>query len=92
MKRILAALCVTCVLALAVHAQDTDTKKKHEPSAAMKELLEKYDANKDGKLEKDEIAKMTAEDKATYEKIHKAHVKKEHEEKKDAGTNAPSVK
>ena len=35
----------------------------------MKEITEKYDANKDGKLDKDEKAKISAEDK---EKMAKA--------------------
>ena len=38
--------------------QVTEEQKK-----ARAELLEKYDTNKDGKLDKDERAKMSAEDK-----------------------------
>jgi hypothetical protein len=65
MKKLLVALCCTCALALAVNAQDAK-EKKHETSAVHKELLEKYDTNKDGKLDKEEKAKMTAEDKKKW--------------------------
>ena len=68
MKKLLMALCVTCALALVAHAQDEkkDEGKKKAPTpeqkAARKSLLEKYDTNKDGKLDKDERAKVPAED------------------------------
>ena len=68
MKKLLTVLCVTSVLAVAAQAQET--KKKHEPSPEAKALLEKYDTNKDGKLEKEEKAKMTAEDKEGWQKAN----------------------
>jgi len=56
----------------------TDTPTKHgkhakrvltpEQKTLLKEMLEKYDANKDGKLEKKERAKMTKEDKEKCKK------------------------
>src|SRR5947209_17473630 len=63
MKKILMmALVLLCAGSLTVNAaarrQLTDEQKKLQ-----KELLEKYDANKDGKLDKEEKGKMTAEDK-----------------------------
>ena len=66
MKKLLVALCLTCVLAVDANAAE---KGKHpaltdEQKAARKELLEKYDANKDGKLDKDEMAKISAEERA----------------------------
>jgi hypothetical protein len=39
-----------------------------EQKKARKELLSKYDANKDGKLDKEERAKITDEDKARLKK------------------------
>ena len=59
MKKLLVALCCACALSLAVQAQDaTSGKKKHEQTAEQKalhkEILAKYDANKDGKLDKAE--------------------------------------
>jgi hypothetical protein len=79
MKKILAVIAgVVCATALAVHADDstTTTPKKHAGSKAKKELIEKYDANKDGKLDKDEIAKMSDEDKAKWDKMSSHHKKK----------------
>ena len=70
MKKSLIALCITCALALTVHADDdkADAGKKHEAKpeqkAARKALIEKYDTNKDGKLDKEERAKVSEEDKA----------------------------
>jgi uncharacterized membrane protein YebE (DUF533 family) len=77
MKKLLVALCLTCVLALAAQAQDKPEAAKPEaknppPTAEQKAyrktLVEKYDANKDGKLDKEERAKITKEeqDKAGY--------------------------
>ncbi|HTJ00891.1 MAG TPA: EF-hand domain-containing protein [Dongiaceae bacterium] len=91
MKKLIAALCLTAVMALAVHAEDatntttTATPKKPkltaEQKATIKEIIAKYDTNKDGKLSKEERAKITAEDKATLAKlrgtVHPAHKKKE---------------
>jgi hypothetical protein len=76
MKKLLMALCITCALALVAHAEDkkSDEGKKKaatpEQKAARKALVEKYDTNKDGKLDKDERAKIPAAelDKAGYAK------------------------
>ena len=77
MKKLLVALCMTCVLALAAHAQDGEAKKsgdkpkKPELTAEQKtvyaDLVTKYDLNKDGKLDKEERSKMSAEDKAKWD-------------------------
>lgn len=76
MKKLLVALCVTCALAIAAHAADAPEAKPEakrpapttEQKAFRKTLVEKYDANKDGKLDKEERAKITQEenDKAGY--------------------------
>lgn len=70
MKKILVAIAgVICATAIAVHADDTTTTKKShhkmtdEQKQVYKEMLEKYDTNKDGKLDKDERSKMSSEDK-----------------------------
>jgi opacity protein-like surface antigen len=71
MKKLMLALGMTCVLALAVQAQDAkDAKSKPtaEQKALRKEMTAKYDTNKDGKLDKQERAKISAEDKAKMEK------------------------
>ena len=63
MKKLLVALCFTCALVLAVQAEDTKSgKKKHEQTAEQKtlkkDMLAKYDTNKDGKLDDAERATM----------------------------------
>lgn len=84
MKKLLAALCFTCALIVAVHAEDAKETKKHgstpEQKALRKEILEKYDTNKDGKLSKEERAKISAEDKAKLEKAGLMHGKKKKSE------------
>lgn len=83
MKKLLVAVCVTCALAVAAQAQDhKETKRKHEPSPEVKAILEKYDANKDGKLDKDERKQMTAEDKKQLKQARTAHPKKDAKESK----------
>jgi len=71
MKKLLVAICVTCALASAVQAQDAKegkSKPTTEQKALRKEITAKYDTNKDGKLDKEERAKISAEDKAKMEK------------------------
>jgi hypothetical protein len=72
MKKLLVAACLVCAVALVAQAQEGDAKKKPAPTAEQKalhkEMLDKYDTNKDGKLDKEERAKMSAEDKAKLEK------------------------
>lgn len=83
MKKLLVALPIIAALALA--AQAGEGKREHkkltdEQKAVYKELLAKYDANKDGKLDKEERAKMSAEDK---EKLEKAGLGRKKAEKKN---------
>lgn len=74
MKKLLIALCFVCALAVTANAQDKEAKK--EAKGARKEMLEKYDANKDGKLDKEEKAKMSEEDKAKWAKMYPGGKKK----------------
>lgn len=84
MKKLLVALCFSCALALTVQAQNA--KPKHpqtaEQKALMKEITEKYDTNKDGKLDKEERSKISTEDKAKLEKAGLGHKKKKQGETK----------
>lgn len=63
------------MLAMGAHADETDKKaaKKATPGAeqkaARKELVDKYDANKNGRLDKEERSKMTAEDQEKWNTI-----------------------
>jgi hypothetical protein len=86
-KLIIAALGLLCATALVVQAQDAKPKKDLTPEQkeVMKEMLAKYDANKDGKLDKTERAAITQEDK---DKMAKAGLTKP--KHKDASTNAPA--
>ncbi len=73
MKRITVA-CIALVCALGLTAGAADGKKKNatpEQQAVIKELLQKYDTNKDGKLDKQEKSAMTKADKQTWAKAHK---------------------
>jgi hypothetical protein len=71
MKKLL-VLAAGLICALALTAAAGQGKKQpdltDEQKAVQKEMLEKYDTNKDGKLEKSERAKMTKEDKEKYNK------------------------
>lgn len=93
--------------ALMVNAQDATPAPKHpkhelttEQKAVQKELLEKYDTNKDGKLDKKEIAKFSKEDREKakkaglyQKKAHKATDKAPKDAPKDTtpSTNSPAT-
>jgi len=66
MKRIVAIALGLCLLGMANVSQAQETKKKErtdEQKKVMKAMTEKYDTSKDGKLDKEERAKISAEDK-----------------------------
>ena len=93
MKKILVAVMgMLCATALVVSAQDAPAKpaKKAkltaEQQALQKEMLAKYDTDKNGKLDKTERAKITKEDK---EKMTKAGLLKS--KKTDETTPAPAT-
>jgi hypothetical protein len=67
-----------CAAAVSLYAGDKGQKKggegKRAPMTAeqkefQKKMVEKYDANKDGKLDKEESSKMSDEDKAARKKL-----------------------
>jgi flagellar capping protein FliD len=68
MKKTLWIAAALCAAALTVNAADekkTEKKKvelSEDQKKTLKEIVEKYDANKDGKLDKDERSKISAED------------------------------
>lgn len=60
------------------------TKPTAEQKQLRKEMTEKYDTNKDGKIDKEERAKISAEDKAKLEKAGlSGHHKKSDGDKKE---------
>jgi len=68
MLKVLAISLGVCFLAGAAMAADKKIDRTPEQKALLKELTEKYDKNKDGKLDADERGAMTAEDKAKLAK------------------------
>lgn len=82
MKKILTALCLIAALALAAQTAQAKAKKPaltDEQKAVRKEIIDKYDTNKDGKLDAEEKAKISAEDK---EKMTKAGLGDKKDKKK----------
>jgi hypothetical protein len=70
-KLLVATIGILCATAIMVQAQDAKPKKELTPEqkTVMKEMLAKYDTNKDGKLDKEERSKMTQEDKDKMAKV-----------------------
>jgi hypothetical protein len=83
----LALICVTATFAVQAQKATTDEQK-----AVKKEMLEKYDTNKDGKLDKEERAKMTPEDKAKWNKAFPHKKKKKDTEDSSSTTNSLPTK
>ena len=91
-KLFVAALGIFCATVLVVRAQDDAKPHKKsltpEQQTVMKEMLAKYDTNKDGKLDKSERAAMSKEDKEKMAKAGLMKSKSGHHA--DASTNAPA--
>ena len=91
-KLLVAALGILCATAIVVQAQDGKPAKKEltpEQQTVMKEMIAKYDTNKDGKLDKNERAAMSQADK---DKMAKAGLTKPSKKKTtEASTNAPAA-
>jgi len=86
MKKVLVALLgMFCATALVVNAQDAKPKLTPAQEALNKEMLAKYDANHDGKLDKSERAKISKEDK---QKMIDAGLLKSHKKSADAAAPA----
>jgi Ni/Co efflux regulator RcnB len=87
-KMIIAAVAVICAATITVQAQDASPKKEKksmtpEQKQIQTDMLTKYDANKDGKLDKTEKAAMTPQDKEAWAKAFPAK-KKEGSDSKEA--------
>jgi len=81
-KLVVTVLAMACALSLTASAAEGKQKLTDEQKALKKELLEKYDTNKDGKLNKEERAKMSKEDKQKAEKAGLGHKKAKKDENK----------
>lgn len=66
-------------LTITAKAADSTDKPKltKEEKTERKALIEKYDANKDGKIDRDERAKMTKEDKQKWHELNPGKKKAE---------------
>jgi hypothetical protein len=76
------SICLAASLSLAMAKDNTAPRKKHssatsvtpaEQKKAREEILAKYDANKDGKLDKQEQKKVTKADRETLRKSGLTH-------------------
>jgi hypothetical protein len=95
MKKILVAvLGMLCATALVVNAQDAakPAKKKltADQEALQKEMLAKYDTDKNGKLDKTERAAISKEDKEKMTKAGLMKARKADASAAGASTNAPA--
>ena len=91
MKKSLIALALLSALTLVARADDDDKKpapeKKQataEQKALRKQMTEKYDTNKDGKLDAEERAKMSEEDKAKLKAARSKNAEAAKKEKSEA--------
>jgi Ca2+-binding EF-hand superfamily protein len=80
MKKLILMLALACATSFTVKAADTNAAPHHpeataEQKAVREEMLKKYDANKDGKLDKEERTKMSAEDIAKWKAAFPSHKK-----------------
>jgi hypothetical protein len=90
-KLLVTAVGLLCATAIVVQAEDAKPPKKEltpEQQAVMKDILAKYDANKNGKLDKEEKANLTQEDKDKLLKVGLMKQKPAHHA--EGGTNAPA--
>lgn len=97
MKKILVAVAgILCATSLVVNARDASKPKKTkltaEQQALQKDLLTKYDTNKDGKLDKNERAAISKEDKDKLVKagLSKSAKKNTASHTTGSSTNAPA--
>ena len=75
MKKFL-VMAVLCAAVCSVRAEKTPMAETPEQKEVLKQLLAKYDTNKDGKLEKDERAKFSKEDRKKWQQAFGKQKKK----------------
>lgn len=75
-KLVTFALALLCAVAINAYAgEGKKSQLTDEQKAQEKTLLDKYDKNKDGKIDKEEKAAFSPEDKEAWDKLH-PHKKK----------------
>ena len=73
MKKLIIFIVLAGALSLTASASEGKHKLTPEQEALKKEMLQKYDLNKNGKLDKSERAKISKEDKERMEKAGLGH-------------------
>jgi len=71
-------LIIICAISMTASAKEGNHKPLGHRKAVKNELLAKYDANKDGRIDKSERASMSKQDK---KRAHKAGLGKKHRHK-----------
>jgi hypothetical protein len=100
MKKLLTAVAVAAAFVLTVNAAEDNAKKDAAPEkksssltaeqkALRKELMGKYDTNKNGYLDKEEKSKMTPEDQEKWNSVDTANKSKSAEKEKKAEKSEP---
>lgn len=92
MKKLLSLIAIAIALTLSATAAEGEKENKDaaknkspltaEQKAARKELMAKYDTNKNGYLDKEEQSKMTPEEQEKWKSIAAAAKEKKHATKK----------
>ena len=100
MKKLLTAVAIAAAFVVTVNAADDNARKDAAPEkknnspgaeqkALRKELMGKYDTNKNGYLDKEEKSKMTPEDQKKWNSVASENKSKSPEKEKKAEKSEP---
>jgi len=83
-KMLLVTAAILCAVSLTANASQGKHKLTPEQKALRKEIIAKYDTDKNGKLDKQERAKISQEDKERMQKAGLGGKKKHKNENKES--------
>ncbi len=83
-KMLLVTAAILCAISLTANASEGKHKLTPEQKALRKEIIAKYDTDKNGKLDKQERAKISQEDKERMQKAGLGGKKKHKNENKES--------
>ncbi len=83
-KMLLVTAAILCAVSLTANASEGKHKLTPEQKALRKEIIAKYDTDKNGKLDKQERAKISQEDKERMQKAGLGGKKKHKNENKES--------
>jgi len=83
-KMLLVTAAILCAVSLTANASEGKHKLTPEQKALRKEIIAKYDTDKNGKLDKQERAKISQEDKERMQKAGLGGKKKQKNENKES--------